>query len=58
MSQGNWDYLVEEKKKKDREVDEKLRQEEEALRKRQEVSHMHVMTSFSEHPLSAYGASI
>lgn len=42
MSQGNWDFLVEERKKKDKEVDGKLRQEEEALRKGQEVGHMHV----------------
>ena len=43
ISQGNWEYLVEEQKKKDEVVDRKLRQEEEALRRGQEVIHMHSM---------------
>ena len=43
MSQGNWDYLIEEQKKKDEVVDKKLQQEEEALRMGQEVLHTHFM---------------
>lgn len=43
VSQGNWDYLIEEQKKKDEVVDKKLQQEEEALRMGQEVLHTHFM---------------
>ena len=47
MSQGNWDYLIEEQKKKDEVVDKKLKQEEEAVRRGQEViHHMHFMDLF------------
>ena len=46
MSQGNWDYLIEEQKKRDEVVDKKLKQEEEAVRRGQEVHHMHFMDLF------------